>query len=207
MRMKKTTRVKTSRRSKKPTRFAAAIGRWAIPLGVMSVMGVVMLVAVVLPSQPVGIAAAVEPRPESGSVAQAPSKRAAASKPIKAAAVPAATLAADVTAADAPVAEWDSAEKASVPKPAPVTITGCLELDDETYRLNDPAGVDVPRARSWKSGFLKKGSASIELVDALKKLRLPDHVGQRVSVTGMLVDHEMHVRALRRVASSCKQKV
>jgi hypothetical protein len=84
-----------------------------------------------------------------------------------------------------------------------VTITGCLERADETFRLKDTAGVDAPKSRSWKSGFLKKGSASIEVVDAANRLRLPDHVGRRVSVTGTLVDREMRVRSLQRVAASC----
>ena len=88
---------------------------------------------------------------------------------------------------------------------APVTITGCLEQDDETFRRKNTTGDQAPKARSWKSGFLKKNSASIEVVDASNKAQLPSHVGQRVVVTGMLVDREMQVRSLRRVATSCNQ--
>ena len=88
---------------------------------------------------------------------------------------------------------------------APVTITGCLEQDDETFRLKNTTGDQAPKARSWKSGFLKKNPASIEVVDASNKAQLPSHVGQRVVVTGMLVDREMQVRSLRRVATSCNQ--
>jgi hypothetical protein len=96
-------------------------------------------------------------------------------------------------------------EADSVPDatPAPVTITGCLERADETFRLKDTAGANAPKARNWRSGFLKKGSASIEVIDAPRRLNLPNHVGQRVSVTGMLVDREMHVRSLQRVSASC----
>lgn len=90
--------------------------------------------------------------------------------------------------------------------PAPVTITGCLERNAETFRLKDTAGEAAPKARSWKSGFLKKGSASIEIVDASNRVKLPSHVGQRVSVTGTLVDREMQVRSLQRVAASCSIK-
>jgi hypothetical protein len=86
-----------------------------------------------------------------------------------------------------------------------VTITGCLERDDDTFRLKDTTGADAPRLRSWKSGFLKKDSASIGVVDAADGLKLSDHVGQRISVTGLLVDREMRVRSLRRVAASCDQ--
>lgn len=107
----------------------------------------------------------------------------------------------DPTGTTGPAVEF--ASKASTAKPAPVTITGCLERDDETFRLKDTAGADAPKSRSWKSGFLKKGSASIEVVDASKRLKLPDHVGQRVSVTGVLVNREMQVRSMQRVATSC----
>ena len=91
-----------------------------------------------------------------------------------------------------------------VGKPAPVTIAGCLERDDETFRLKDTSGADAPRSRSWKSAFLKKGSAPVEVVDASKRLKLTNHVGQRVSVTGTLSDGEMQIRSLRRIAASCK---
>jgi hypothetical protein len=86
----------------------------------------------------------------------------------------------------------------------PVTITGCLERDSDAFRLKDTAGQNAPKARSWKSGFLKKGSASIDVVDAANRLKLTDHVGERVSVTGVLADREIHVRSLRRVAASCR---
>jgi hypothetical protein len=208
MRMKKTMRVKKSARSKKPTRFTGAIGAWAILLVVISVMGAAMLIAVGRPSHPADIAthpadiATADLHPEKAAPAQAQSKKAAASKAPAAAVVPAATVAADATDVNAPAME--SAAKGSVLKPAPVTITGCLELDEETFRLKDTTGVNAPKARSWKSGFLKKGSRSIEVVDASNRLKLPNHVGQRVSVTGVLVDREMQVRSLQRVAASCK---
>jgi hypothetical protein len=106
----------------------------------------------------------------------------------------------DAAAAQAPAVDD---VKASAPKPAPVTITGCLERNDETFRLKDTSGADAPKSRSWKSGFLKKGTKPIDVVDASKRLKLGDHVGQRVSVTGTLVDREMQVRSLKRVAPSC----
>jgi hypothetical protein len=89
------------------------------------------------------------------------------------------------------------------PKPEPVTITGCLERDDDTFRLKDTDVVTEAKGRSWKSGFLKKGSSSIEVVDESNRLKLADHVGKRVSVTGMLAYREMHGRSVRRVAASC----
>ena len=86
-----------------------------------------------------------------------------------------------------------------------VTITGCLERDNDTFRLKDTTGADAPKARSWKSGFLKKGAASIEIVDAANRLKLSNHIGQRVSVTGMLLDREMQARSLQLVGASCNQ--
>jgi cytoskeletal protein RodZ len=127
-------------------------------------------------------------------------KKAAAMAPA-AGAVTGKRPAADATAVSARSAE--SATKTPEPKSAPVTITGCLERADETFRLKDATGVDAPKSRSWKSGFLKKGSASVEIVDAANELKLPDHVGQRVSVTGTLMDRAMQGRSLQRVAASC----
>jgi hypothetical protein len=100
----------------------------------------------------------------------------------------------------------ESAEQANAPKSAAVTITGCLERDAESFRLRDTAGESAPKARSWKTGFLKKGRPSVEVIDASNRVKLPTHVGQRVSVTGTLVDREMQVRSLQRVAPSCSVK-
>jgi hypothetical protein len=92
---------------------------------------------------------------------------------------------------------------ASGAKDAPVTITGCLAQNADTFQLKDTTGADAPKARSWKTGFLKKRSAAVDVVDASKRLKLSNHVGERVSVTGILVDREMHGRSIRRVSASC----
>ena len=110
-------------------------------------------------------------------------------------------------AATGSAAESASQPDAAAAKPTvPVTITGCLERDDETFRLKDTEGTDAPKSRSWKTAFLKKRSASIEVVDAANRLKLTKYVGQRVSLTGVLVDREMHARMLQRVAASCASK-
>lgn len=83
----------------------------------------------------------------------------------------------------------------------PVTITGCLERNDDTYRLTDTSGDLAPKSRSWKSGFLKKRSASIELIDAAH-LRLASFVGRRIETTGVVEDREMRVKTLR-VQGTC----
>jgi hypothetical protein len=80
-----------------------------------------------------------------------------------------------------------------------ITITGCLQHDDGEFRLTDTLGVNAPKARSWKSGFLKKRAASLEIVDSANRLRLPTHVGQKVSVTGVLLDHEVRARSVQRL--------
>ena len=110
------------------------------------------------------------------------------------------TAAADVSSAHNPPA----APTAPSVTAASVTVAGCLERADETFRLKNTEGADAPKARSWKSGFLKKSPASIELVDPANRLRLTNRVGQRVSVTGTLADGQLQVRSLRRVAGSCK---
>ena len=92
---------------------------------------------------------------------------------------------------------------ATTAKPSRVTITGCLERADETFRLKDTEGDSAPKARSWKSGFLKKGKTAVDVVDAGNHLNLSNHIGERVTVTGMLVDREIRVRSLQRVAASC----
>jgi hypothetical protein len=96
-----------------------------------------------------------------------------------------------------------ASETAADPISSPVTITGCLERSDEAFRLKDTVGQQAPRARNWRSGFLKKASASVEVVAAANRVNLSNHVGERVSVTGTLIDREMHARSLQRVAASC----
>jgi len=88
-------------------------------------------------------------------------------------------------------------------KVARVTIEGCLERADDTFRLTDTAGTNAPTSRSWKSGFLKKRPAAIEVRDAVKRVNLASHVGQRVSVTGTLVDRQMRASSLQPISLSC----
>lgn len=104
---------------------------------------------------------------------------------------------------DTKVPVQDSAKGAMPASPA-VTIAGCLERDGDSFRLKDTTGKDTPKSRSWKSGFLKKGPPRIEVIDASNRLKLRDHVGQRVSVTGTLNDREMQARSLLRVATTCE---
>jgi hypothetical protein len=120
-------------------------------------------------------------------------------------------------AATAPVINGAPAADAAATSPEPatteivgpalpplVTITGCLEWSEEEYRLSDTRGVNAPKSRSWKSAFLTKKSASVSVVPAANELQLSTHVGQRVAVTGTLIDRQMRVRSVSRVSSSCE---
>jgi len=83
-----------------------------------------------------------------------------------------------------------------------VTISGCLDFDGKSAWLKDSSGVDAPRARSWRSGFLKKRSSRIALVDGPTSAEAYD--GRLVSVTGVLVDREMRVSSLKPIAGDCE---
>ena len=102
----------------------------------------------------------------------------------------------------APVAHAAVATVAGV---SPVTITGCLEtsVDHDEFRLTDTDGVDAPKTRSWRTGFVKKSPAAVALVDAPSRLALGTHVGHRVTATGVLTNHDLRVSALRFVGPLC----
>jgi len=88
---------------------------------------------------------------------------------------------------------------------AHVTITGCLEAaGKDRFRLNDTEGANAPKARSWRTGFLKKHSASVDLVGASDAAALQAQVGKRVAVTGVQTDRELKVSSLRVVAAACE---
>lgn len=86
----------------------------------------------------------------------------------------------------------------------PSSISGCLQKADGGFVLKNTEGSDAPRSRSWKTGFFRKSAASVDLLDASNAAHLAQHVGQRVSVTGSLVDREMAVQSLRRLAATCE---
>jgi hypothetical protein len=87
----------------------------------------------------------------------------------------------------------------------PVTITGCLEttVDEVQFRLTDTEGADAPKARSWRSGFLKKRSTPVELVELSDPVGMRKYVGRRVVATGLLTSRELRVRSLQSAGSSC----
>ena len=97
-----------------------------------------------------------------------------------------------------------AAKAANAKAPAAVTITGCVVRDDDSYRLMHTSGVNAPKTRSWKTAFLTRRAADVDLVDASKKLKLRDHVGHRDAVTGKVSDGDFHAQSLRHLAASCK---
>ncbi len=109
----------------------------------------------------------------------------------------------------------DIGSAATVAVPAPpmpeaavdhVTITGCLENagSGDRFRLTDTEGTSAPKSRSWRTGFLKKHSASVDLVGARDVAVLRQQVGQRVAVTGVQTDRELKVSSVRVMSTSCK---
>lgn len=110
--------------------------------------------------------------------------------------------AAELAAPAADYAAATSAPAAAAAKTPPVTLTGCLAQHDDAFQLKDVGGADAPRARSWKSGFLKARTAPIAVVDG-GRLKLQDHVGERVAVTGVLNDREIEARSIKGIANSC----
>ena len=102
-----------------------------------------------------------------------------------------------------PAASMNPTPDAAAQNAAPVTIQGCLQAGNEGFWLKNTSGADAPASRSWKSGFLKKRTASIEVVDATDSLRLANYLGQHVAATGLLTNRRLQVRSLHRVAGSC----
>jgi hypothetical protein len=83
------------------------------------------------------------------------------------------------------------------------TIEGCLVQDANQFQLKNTAGEDAPKGRSWKSGFLHRGAKTVDVIDQSHRLNLARHVGERVTITGLLDDRELQGTSLKRVAESC----
>ena len=125
---------------------------------------------------------------------KAPAK-AAPAKPAPAKAAPAKAAPAKAVAAKPVPAKVAAAPVAVVPvDPNTVTMIGCLESDGSNYRLADVQGNQAPKGRSWKTGFITKKTKNIDLVGAPASLKLQDHIGRKVSVSG-LKDDDTHLKA------------
>jgi hypothetical protein len=107
-----------------------------------------------------------------------------------------------------PITSASTVESIATPNPvgvAPVTITGCLEttVDGSEFRLTDTEGIDAPKTRSWRSGFLKKRAAPVQLIELSDPRELQKYVGRRVVATGLLTSRELRVRSLQSAGASC----
>jgi hypothetical protein len=171
----------------KSKRFREAVAVAAVGLMICAVAAA-MVVAARKPSQSTGISAKTA---KTTSIVLSKTQKQPATQ-------------ARATNVSAPDSSAASTSSAAGREPAAVTITGCLERDADAFWLKDTRGVDAPKSRSWKSGFLKKGAASIEVVDPSNTLKLPTHVGHRVSLTGMLAEREMQGRSVQRVPGVCE---
>jgi hypothetical protein len=89
---------------------------------------------------------------------------------------------------------------------AVTSLSGCLEatVDGDEFRLTEIESADAPKARSWRSGFLKKRSAPVELVELSDPAGLRKYVGHRVVATGLLTGRELRVRSFQSVGTSCE---
>ena len=86
-----------------------------------------------------------------------------------------------------------------------VTITGCLETSaKDRFRLTDTEGGNAAKTRSWRTGFLKKRPAAVDLVGAPDVGALHTQVGRRVAVTGVQTNRELTVSSVRVVSPSCE---
>jgi hypothetical protein len=190
-------RLKNAVRQGDSIRFPWTIHPRAILVGVICIAAAAALIAARQPSHRADIAS-IDATPEERVMTTRPEmKKTVVSKtPAKETIAAARTSTAPASAETKPTVE-------SAKAMALVTITGCLELEEETFWLKEASGGDAPRSRSWRSGFIKKRPSSIKLVDATNALKLPSHVGQRVAATGTLMDREIQARSLLRVAASC----
>jgi len=105
-------------------------------------------------------------------------------------------------ATSAPAAQAHNVVDASQ---APVTITGCLEtaVDEARFRLTDTEGAGAPKARGWRSGFLKKHSADVDLVHLSDVAALKKLVGRRVVATGQLTNRELSLSSVESSGRRC----
>ena len=186
-------RSKHSADSRNSIRFPWSTGSRAMALGVTCVAAAAALIT----------ASQSGPGPDVARAANVPMQMTPAGTSVRASAVPSSAKPAAVVPAAQAAAKSNA--PAAIQDVAPVTITGCLERDGVTFWLKDASGVpDAPRARSWRSGFLKKRPSRVGVVSTTNTLKLPNHVGQRVAATGAFMDGAMRARSLRRLSASCK---
>ena len=101
-------------------------------------------------------------------------------------------------------ADPKAANKSATTSIPPATLTGCLQVHGGKYMLTDLQGYVGPPSRSWRTGFVKKSSKNVEVVSESSTLKLKDHVGHQIAVTGVQ-DHPVRIKArsIKQLAPSC----
>jgi hypothetical protein len=101
-------------------------------------------------------------------------------------------------------ADQKLANKTATKSVPTATLTGCLQAHGSKYVLTDLQGYVGPTSRSWKTGFIKKSQKDIEVVSDSSTVKLKDHVGHQITVTGVQ-DHPVRVKArsIKQLAASC----
>jgi hypothetical protein len=183
------------KRQKASRFFGSKLRTAVVAIGIVTLTGAVMLLAARATSDTAVPAPQQNRAEEPANKNPEPVKKIAAPKPASSANP---MKGAPVASATAP-----SGAPARAAEDEPVTVTGCLALDNQEYRLTNTEGEDAPKSRSWKSGFLKKHAANLEVLDASNSLRLATHLGQRVTVTGVVTDRKMQARSLSVAGRSC----
>jgi hypothetical protein len=158
----------------------------------------------------VAVAPAVAPRAVSEAAAKAALQKSEKTRIAEATSPTAAVAAIDEALAKTKFApsESISADPASASVdpavPGTVTVTGCLETSGKNqFRLTDTEGVDAPKSRSWRSGFLKKSSTSVALVAPPDPYTLQTQAGQRITATGQMTNRELRVTSLQVIGARC----
>jgi hypothetical protein len=199
MPVKKTTRSKAPAASKKSTAAANASSKTTAPAKRQFGAGAMLVTAICVTGAVIVIAAReMTPSRTAVSTEAAPDADVVTAQPKPMVSTPIV----DMSPVPPATSETD-ASKTNAANTAPVTIFGCLERSSESYRLTDTDGVDAPKSRSWKTAFLKKGAATVEVVDPGNRVRLSSHVGHRVGVTGTWSEKQLQVRSIRKISSSC----
>ncbi len=199
---KKPARSITSAKAAKPEPSSTpAVSTGSGRAGVFALVAVCLIVAALV----MAIRDGSEPTEAAAADAKVAAAAAHATQPTTAATPKAKTSATSAAATTTAASPSESAvAKPSSALSATVTVAGCLERTGDGFRLKDTSGADAPKSRSWKTGFFKKSSASIDVVDAANGLKLANYAGSRVSVTGTLIDREMRAHSLQRLQGACK---
>jgi hypothetical protein len=84
------------------------------------------------------------------------------------------------------------------------TYVGCLRSEEDGRKLvlTEVGGRDVPQSRNWKTMFVTKRAAKLEVRPA-GTLALRQHVGQTVQVSGRRVDDRLAARSVKVVGTTC----